>query len=122
MRMDETGFYIVEAPAIIDYTVDMPDCSIPGPAPLDYTVSKPDWGVGDSAVITPSDEDVRFSALLDILSNGNGNGFSASVVAIDENGKADIEFYLDIDGDGQRETYTRAELLEKYTGTDQVVG
>jgi hypothetical protein len=120
MRMDEIGFYIVEAPAIIDYTVDMPDCSIPGPAPLDYTVSKPDWGVGDSAVITPSDEDVRFCALLDMLSNGNG--FSASVVAIDENGKADIEFYLDIDGDGQRETYTRAELLEKYTGTDQVVG
>ena len=116
--MGEIGSYIVEARAIIAYTVDMPDCSILGPAPLDYTVSKPDWGVGDSAVITPSDEDVRFSALLNMLSNG----FSASVVAIDESGKANIEFYLDIDGDRQRETYTRAELLEKYSGTHQVIG
>jgi hypothetical protein len=46
---------------------------------------------------------VRLSALLDMLSNG----FSASVVTINENGKADIEFYLGIDADEQRETYTR---------------
>ncbi|QRM35638.1 hypothetical protein [Microvirga sp. VF16] len=137
--MDDIPFYIMDEP-VIDLTFDMPDFSIPEPAvitlfdvavshttsipaPIGNTEPAPEILVGDFPHVTlrpPSDEDVRFLELLDMLSKGNGYG--VNIVAVDENFNAKFEYYLDADGDGQREYYTREELLEKYAGTAQAVG